>query len=293
MSRAWKFLFSFVVFATVCYFGLIWFVNSEVRKGFDHAVADIDGLTVDYAGLAVDILNQAVVLEGVEATFPQGQQLSARTVRISAFDQLHPVPHFLALSAQGVTMNVTPANFGDLAAPLAALGKLSVNGDASVVYEYNPDTHSLAISNLEVKAENLGDAMLTGTIDRLDLDALRVEKLVGLRVAEADLTLTNRSFMDSTLANAATRLGVSKTAARSMFSAEIEAMAEFAGKSENPVAENALRGIKRFVDDPGTVTISARPAEPVPFLYLFMGRDFYENLRLMNVVVTTNSSDEI
>lgn len=293
MSRTWKFLLSFVIFATICYFGLIWFVNSEVEKGFNEAVANVDGLSVNYADLAVDILDQTVILEGVTATLPLGQQFSADTVRINAFDQMHSVPHFIAMDASGLTMNVSPANFGDWAAPLAALGRTSVAGDVAVAYKYNPDKQSLVVSNLDVSLDGLGEAKLTGTLDRLDLAQLRVEKLVGLRLAEMDLTVVNRSFMDQTVDGAATRMGISRSEVRSMFCAELDAMADYAGSHENSVAENALRGLKRFVDDPGTVTISAKPAEPVPFLYIFMGRDFYENLRLMNVTVVTDSSDNI
>ncbi len=81
--------------------------------------------------------------------------------------------------------------------------------------------------------------------------------------------------------------------ARATICAELAAMADYAGKDDNVVAENALRGIKRFVDNPGNLTISVKPAEPVPFLFLFMGRDFYDNLRLLNVKVSTDSSDDI
>ena len=140
---------------------------------------------------------------------------------------------------------------------------------------------------------SLGDIDISGTIDRLDLQLLRVEKIFGLRIGKASLTFVNHSLIDSLLQGSARGLNISTVDALALISAELTSMAEYAGRDENQVAENALLGLKRYLNDPGSVTITADPVEPVPVLYFFMGRDVFDNLRMMDVKVVTDSTEKI
>ena len=293
VARIWKFLFSFAIFVAVCYGGLVWFVNHEVTKGLEQAVADTPGLTLTYADLSVSISDHSVTLTDIAATLPGGQSLTADTLRITSFDQRNPVPHYASGQATGVVMDTTFANFGTWAAPLRAMGKTTVSGDVSLDYRFDPDTRELTVNALTVSEDELGEVVISATTDQLDLNALRMEKLVGLRITRADLTLTDRSLMERMVRSAARGLSTSEADARASISAELTAMADYAEQDGNPVAEDVLRAIRRFVNEPGTITLSARPAEPVPVLYFFMGRDFYDNLRLLNVSATTDAGDDI
>lgn len=293
MSRPLKFLLSFVIFVAVCYVGLLWFVNSEVEKGFNEAVDGVAGLTVDYGDLSVDIFDQRVTLTDVDATLPDGQHVTADAVRITSFDQLNPVPHFMKASAENMVVETTTANVGDWSFAMRAMGIPAFKGDVSLDYAYDPESTSLNLRQLRVKMPDLCDADISGSIDRLDLQILRVEKLFGLRIKDLELTFTNHSLVDTLLKETARGMNTGKDDALRQVSAELASMADYAGREDNVVAENALRGLKRYINDPHTVKFSAHPTEPVPLLYFFMGRDLYDNLRLMNVSVQTDSSEDI
>jgi len=293
MSRFLKFILSFVIFVAVCAGGLTWFINSEVEKGLNEAVAGVEGLTLDYADISVDILGRCVTLDNVEATLPQGQHLIADRVNITAFDQINPIPHFLTADARGVSMDASLANVGDLAMPMQALNIPVVKGDLALDYKYDPSTMTLDLKALTVRIPKLCDAKLSGTIDKLDLQRLRVEKAIGLRIDKADLTITNHSIVDTLISESARGLNTTKADALTRISAELTAMADYAGNDDNTVAEEALRELRRYLNAPGTMTLSAHPVEPVPVLYFFMGRDLYDNLRMMNVTISSNSSEDI
>jgi hypothetical protein len=288
MSGVAKFFISLAVFAAICAGGLYWFVNHEVERAFNQAVDDVPGLILTYADISVDFADQSVVLDQVEAALPGGQRVSAEQVRVTAFDQKNPVPHFAAATARGLTMQATPANVGSWAGPLASLGIGEIHGDLAVDYAFDPDAGALTVKTLALSSPELGDLDLTGTVDRLDLAQLRVEKLVGLRVVRADLAYEDRAMVRLLLRSTARLLGVSVDEARQRVRAEIAAMAEYAVRDDNPVAADALAGLSEFIAAPGRIAVSARPAEPVPVLYFFMGRDFYDNLHLLNVTVTTD-----
>jgi len=293
MSRVWKFLFSFMIFVTVCYGGLVWFVNHEVKKGIDQAVTDTAGMTMSYNDLSVSLTDHCVELTDVTATLPDGQQFFADTIRILRFDQLNPVPHYVEAEASGMVMTTTYNNFGAWAGPLKDMGLDVVTGTAAIDYQYNPETKALTLNTLEFKTNELGETSFTGMIDRIDLTELGMEKLIGLRITTADISFTDRSLIDIVVRSSAKDLGVTEEEARARMCNELTAMADYAGKDDNNVAENALRGFKRFIDNPGSIIISARPSEPVPVLYFFMGRDFYDNIRLLNLSVETDSGDDI
>jgi hypothetical protein len=293
MSRVWKFLLSFILFIVICYAGLTWFVNSEVEKGLNQAVAEVEGLTLNYSNLSVSIQKQCVTLKNVEATLPQGQFLQADTVTITAFDQINPVPHYMTATATNVTIETTTANLGTWANSMQDLNIATIKGDLTLDYRYAPETKTLDIKTLTLKVPELAEAKLSATIDKLDLHPFRMETLIGLRLGKANLTFTNHSLVNTLIRESANGLNVSEAKALTRISAELSAMADYVGKDENRVAENVLHGLRRYINDPGTVTVSSNPTEPVPMLYLFMGRDIYENLRMMNVQIETDSSEEI
>ena len=162
MSRVWKFLLSFVIFVAVCYVGLIWFVNSEVRKGLDNAVAEVDGLPLTYTDLTVSIMNRCVSLQNVETTLPQGQHLTAEEVRITSFDQLNLFPHYMIAEATGVVFDTTPASVGGWSTPLRSLSIPTIKGDVSLDYRYDPETMTLDLKTLMIKAPELGDIDISG-----------------------------------------------------------------------------------------------------------------------------------
>jgi hypothetical protein len=91
----------------------------------------------------------------------------------------------------------------------------------------------------------------------------------------------------------ATGLNISRTDTLTLVSTELHSMAEYAGKNEKPIAENALLGLDRYLNDPGFITITTKPVEPIPLLYFFMGRDIYDNLHALKIDIKTDSSDNI
>ena len=292
MSAIKKFLLSFVIFAAVCALGLKWYVNYEVGRELDQAVADVDGLELRYDDLSVSIFDPSVTLAGVTGRLPTGERFTADSVRVTAFDQRNPVPHYATVEAKSVRLLEAPTMAGWWPGR-PALSEESAPLDLALDYRYDQASQRLEIKTARLDCPEVGSLDFNGTFSGLDLAEPSVERLIGLRIAKADLRFTEGCLLGSFLRDSARVLGTSAEDFRARLCAELSAMADYAAGQDNPVAEDALRGIRRFVADPGTVTIQARPGEPVPVPYFFMGRDMYDNLRLLGVSVTTDSSDDI
>jgi hypothetical protein len=293
MSRVWKFFASLAVFAALCALGLSWFVNHEVERAFNQVVADVPGLSLSYDDISVDIFDHSVELTMVDATLPRGQRATADLVRITAFDQKNPLPHFITAQALGLAVENSPATLGSWADPLASMGIDVIKGDAALDYAYDPKTSLLTVKTLSLDSPELGHVEISGVVDRLDLAQLRVEKLLGMRLHSADLVFIDRSLVELLVGGMARLLNTTGADARDRIRAEIAAMVRYAHGDRNRVAADALAGLEDFVAAPGMVAISLRPAEPVPLLYFFMGRDIYDNMRLFNVEVTTDAERHI
>ena len=292
MSALRKFLLSFVIFVAVCALGLKWYVNYEVGRELNRAVADVDGLELRYDDLSVSIFDPSVTLEGVAGRLPSGERFTAGSVRVTAFDQRNPVPHYATVEATAVRLLEAPSMAGwwpcrpDLPEDGASF-------DLALDYRYDQAAQTLEVKTARLDSPDVGSLDFNGTFSGLDLAEPRVEKLIGLRIAKADLRFTEGTLLGAFLRDSARALGTTAGEFRARLCTELALMADYAAEQDNRVAEDALRGLRRFVAEPGTVLIQARPDEPVPVPYFFMGRDMYDNLRLLGVSVTTDSSDTI
>ncbi|MGE4424648.1 MAG: hypothetical protein AB7D39_20260 [Pseudodesulfovibrio sp.] len=293
MSGLKKFLLSFVIFATICFFGLKWYVNAEVDKELTRAVADTPGLALSYADLSVDITAHTVTLKRVDALFPSGQHVQADSVSISAFDRKNPIPHYATISAKGLTIPVTPQNFGEWAGYIKGLGIETLFGDGVLDYAYDPETKILELKDLSMDDPKLGALKLTGSLDNLNLTGFRPEQSFALGIRKAVLTFDNRELMRLLGADWAKRTGASESVTLDRIGTELDGLAAYAETQANEPAREAMLGLKTFLNDPGTLTVSANPAESVPVLYFFMGRDLFENLDLLNIHVDTDPADGI
>lgn len=290
MNRVAKFFLSLIIFAAVCYGGLVWFVNHEVAKGIDQAVAETPGLTLTYTDLSVDIFDHTVTLDDVEATWPGGQSFLAEEVAILKFDQKNEVPHFIQAEAHGAVISATRANLGEYADMLRLIDVTALHGDLAFDYEFNPANKALTFNALTINDRTLGDLTLSGVLNNIDITDVRPEQTVGLKLGAADLTFTDRQLVERVLAVIGKSVGMDVNATRIQFGEEIRGMADYAEKIGNVQAAATFRALRSFVREPGTLTVSARPEEPAPLLYLFMGRDIYDNLRLLNLSVKASSS---
>lgn len=287
MSGLKKFLLSFVIFAALCFFGLKWYVNTEVDKELTRAVADTPGLALSYADLSVDITAHTVTLKGVDALFPSGQHIQADSVSIAAFDRDNPIPHYATITAHGLTIPVTPQNFGEWAGYIKGLGIETLFGDGTLDYAYDPETKILELKGLSLDDPKLGALKLTGSLDNLNLTGFSPEQSFALGIRKAVLTFDNREFMRLVGEDWARKTGASETVTLNRISAELDGLAAYAETQANEPARAAMLGLKTFLNDPGSLTVSANPAESVPVLYFFMGRDLFENLDLLNIHVDT------
>lgn len=286
MGRFGKFVFSLLLMLIIGYGALVWFVNSEVEKAFNAQIASVDGLTLAYDDMWVDIGDHTVTISKPVSTLPSGERLSADEVVIYAFDERHEIPHFFQAEAKRLVIKADDAR--RLGLDVAE----DLTGDMMVDYRYNPEAKALALNAFSFDDAKLGRLAVSGTVTGLDLDAFRMEKLIGLHLKDAELVFTDRSYLDTLFAKLAAGAGISEANARRQVADELGALADEGERKGKVRAAEEVRNFRAFLEHSGTVTVKVDPVRPVPYLYLFMGRDLYDNFDLLNLSVETTRSEQ-
>lgn len=283
MNNLAKFAFSLILLVIVGYGVLVWFVNSEVEKELTATIEEVDGLAVSYDDLWVEISDSTLVLTRPTVTLPTGEIFAADELTIHSFDPQNPIPHFVKAQAKGLVIQAKDAE--KIGLPMDE----DLRGDLLLDYGYTPGNKSLTLNTLSFDDTKFGRAELSGTVTELDLNAFRMEKLIGLRLGNAKLTFTDREFVNTLLGNYGTIAGASTDQVRQRVGRELGSFADIGDKKGKSEAAKTLRALKDFIEKSGTVTVRATPMEPVPYMYLFMGRDIYDNIELFGLSIERNS----
>lgn len=279
-----KFLVGFILVVVLFYAGMQWYVHDTVEKGIHEAVDKVDELELNYSRLDVDISDHVVTLTEVDIKRGRERFFADKLV-ISNFDQKHEPPHSMSIRADGMVLPVDVTHLGPLASLFKELGMVELRGDGTLDYAFDPDNNTLNIQNLRFTSDTLGDFAMEAAFGNINLDDFRQEQLVGLHIVGADISFRDSGLMDRILDAYAAHSAMSRQEAREFLATEVAALALGAKAIDNKHAEQAFLGLGSFVNDPQEIIIRATPEEPVPWLYFFMGRDVFESIRLLDLVV--------
>lgn len=222
--------------------------------------------------LVIDLWRQALRLDNLRVVPAGGAPVRLDRLLVRDADLEHSVPHRLDLSAEGLRLEGAGPGLDPLAAGLLAQGG-NRTGRLDLAYEYHPQDRVLDIRELSVEAPGLGRARLALGLGNVDLEAAGLWKnfTSSIRGAELDLAAAPDRAASGPLPAA--------------WTAELEHWRAKAERDGNARALAALEGLKRFAEQPGRLKATARPKEPVPILYFFMGRDLPDILGLLRVEV--------
>lgn len=282
MSRIAKVLVIAAIVAAALYFGLMWYVDSQVGSGIRRA-AEARGASIVWDGLDVDIMERTVALSGVRVHW-QKEDYAAERVEFKRLDHASRPPQFAHVIVTGADVPVTPELFDWVTPVLSGMGMERVRGDMALDYAFDTGDNSLHIRRLDADIEEIGALTMSGRLHNLDPHDLSAERLVGLQFGETSLTFTDAGLLDrlSTLL-----VPGPEAERREQFAATLTLLARGAEANEHPISAETYDALGRFVRDGGTLALTATPDEPVPWLYMYMGNSPERMLRLLDLTIST------
>lgn len=291
LPRIAKFLVAFILFVVLFYAGMQWYVHDTVEKGLQETVEKVPDMELNYSRLDVNFTTYEVTLTEVDLR-KGAERFFADKLVFADFDQGHEVPHAMSVRANGVVLPVDVPHLGPLASLFKELGMVELRGDCTLEYAFDPDKKALRLRDFRFRSPELGEFTFRGGFGGVDIDAFRAESLVGLQIMDMDISFADSGLMNRILDAYAMHRNMGREDARAFVSSEVGSLAAAAKVQENEQAMRAFLNLGEFVKDPGTLVIKATPEEPVPWLYFFMGRDVFESIRLLDLLVESRAAGE-
>ncbi|MDD4950966.1 MAG: hypothetical protein PHV85_00320 [Desulfovibrionaceae bacterium] len=256
--------------------GLKLYVNGLAEDAVRRACRALEPLArVEYAKVSAGLLSREVRVFGIRARTPGGASARAEELVVSGLDLDHPAPHFFSARLRGAGIEVSEANLGRAAARLKALGYDLIQADCGLDYRYDPDWKAVTLSKVSVKAKDMGELDLELRVRRLNLDEFRPEQLVGLELAGLGLSYRDQGLARGLLAGEAAQRAENR----------LGDYLAWAVNERNDTAARLFQGLTDFVRRPERIEARAEPVEPVPWIYLLMGRDLLDIISLLNIQV--------
>lgn len=207
-----------------------------------------------------------VSLKGLSAVIPGGT-VSLESSSLSMSDFIKPIPTKIKLDTKRLSIPVSLIDERDVRQFFTSLGydQITISDSASV--HWNEGTQDLTLEGLRFELEKgmvLEARAVIGGVPKLVFEnpEMAPAAMGSLTVKELEIVFTDQSFVGRALEFQASLMGVSADQLKRQAVASIPmALAPLQNAAFTAKVEQA---ITKFLDKPGVLRISAKPANPVP-----------------------------
>ncbi|WP_320172022.1 hypothetical protein [Maridesulfovibrio sp.] len=281
----WKLLAVLVVLSGLLAGGYFFLEDFSAAKVREVAGRYSNVVRFDFERAIINPFDRTFHIWGVHCDFAVGSSLSADEIVIEKFDREHDVPLFFKGSVKNVSVPVDFMNFGSYASEIRKLGYESLNFDLEADYIYEDRTRRLSVKNLGFDGSDICRISAGFDLGDMKLQSPGLSGMIGVSMLDGGLVYHDHSLTGRVLELSASdeKLGIGEIKAR--LRERLQLRIQEARSLGNGYAENFYAGLQKFIDNPGKLVFRVDPEEPVPLLYLFMGRDFEELLGIYGVTV--------
>lgn len=284
-----KFLIVFVILAGIIaggYYKLEDFSSAKVRE---FAERYDKWVRVDFDRAMINPFDQSLNVWGIKCDFAFGSTCSAGKIVIEDFDREHRIPQFFKGRIEDVSVPVDFMNFGSYASELRKAGYEKLNFDLEADYIYEVRTRRLSVKKISFDGDDTMRLSAGFDLGDMKLQNPGLSGLIGVSMLDGRLVVQDRSFTSRMIEFAAESENLGSDQFRNRFLEGLQLRMQEARSRGNGHAENFYGGLKEFIERPGKLMLRVDPVEPVPLLYIFMGRSFEELLDVYGVTVETEN----
>ncbi len=240
---------------------------------------------LDFERALINPVDRSLSIWGVRCDFALGSSCTAEKVVVEKLDHEHKVPHFFKGRIEGVSFPVDFMNFGSYASELRKIGYEQLNFDLEAEYIYEDRTRRLSVKKISFDGADTMRFSAGFDLGDLKLQNPGLSGLIGVSMLDGGLVLQDKSLTGKVLNFSAASENLDSDEFRKRLLDGLQLRGQEARSLGNGHAENFYDGLKNFIETPGKLMLRVEPVEPVPLLYIFMGRDFEELLSLYGVTV--------
>ncbi|WP_320174214.1 hypothetical protein [Maridesulfovibrio sp.] len=267
------------------YFKLEEFSAAKVRESLDrHA----ELVRVDFERALLNPFDKSLHVWGLECRLASGAGCTVRKLEIESFDHEHNPPRFLRGRVHGVSVPVEFLNLGTLARDFRKMGYEKLDFDLFADYSYEDETKRLSVKSINFDGPDLCRVSAGFSLGDVSLRGPGIGGFVGTSMLDGSIVWQDMSFTKRLLAFSAESEGISPELYRGRLLESLQLNMQEARSLGNGYAENFYAELMKFIENPERLVVRVEPTEPVPLLYMFMGRSFEELLDLYGITVEAN-----
>jgi hypothetical protein len=262
------------VLAIAGFIGAKYYASSITDEKIQGTLNDMPGMeNIKYDDVSVDLLGGDVHVQDIEISpLGGGKETVIEEIVIHDFDEDNDIPRYLNLSANGVNIEVTPANFGAASTELKKMGYETIEASFDLIYEYNEDGKALELNNLALHVADMGEASLGISLENIDLENVDLENPMtlmsvtqALKLKYARIKFDNDSLIEKLLAMDAKNRGMDVDDLVDQLEADIEEQIKTAKNEGDEFSASVLVAMLDFVKDPDSISITIKPERPISF----------------------------
>ncbi|KAB7622754.1 hypothetical protein [Alkalilimnicola sp. S0819] len=235
-------------------------IEGQVLAQLDESIAQLPaGMNASYGAVEVGLFGRRVEVRDMVVSAQEGGTTRIERLLFTEYDKANDPPHYLSMRAEGVSQDLGELG-DDQARMLSAMGYDSIRGTYEMAYRYEPETQVLNLSRLRGELDEMGGLGLSMTLSEFDLEksVTGPQSLPAFRVDDFTLSYTDASLMRRLISQSAAEQDMSEEAFVQQMLGELEQQA-----GDNAFVQASLPEIRRFLMEPGELTLTGQPEAPV------------------------------
>ncbi|TIH13712.1 hypothetical protein D0S45_13925 [Marinifilum sp. JC120] len=267
------------------YFKLEEISAAKVREA---AARHADLVRVDFERALINPFDKSLHVWNMDFRFATGAGCTVRKLEVESLDHEHSLPRYFRGRIQGVSVPVEFVNLGTLARDFRKMGYEKLDFDLFADYSYEDETKRLSVKSINFDGADLCRVSAGFSLGDVSLQGPGISGFIGTSMLDGSLVWQDLSFTEKVVALSAASEGVRPEVYREKLLESLQLEMQEARSLGNGYAENFYAELIKFLEKPGRLVVRVEPAEPVPLLYMFMGRSFDELLDLYGITVEAN-----
>ena len=210
------------------------------------------------------------------AALPPEQTLEGtlKRLRIDLANYISGVPMSGAADVNALELPVAVLPDDDTRTMLEALGYTTLGIDFGYRFDWKEDGGIFTVRDLRLGLRDIGEASMDLTLGGLTpemiADRENVEALALLTFEDARITVTDRSITDKLLAFYAAKKSAKPEDFRKALADGLPLILLALNSGDSDLAARAAKAASTFISNPGTLTVTIKPKQPIPMMALAM-----------------------
>jgi hypothetical protein len=276
------------VLLAAVFFGIQIYASTVAEKKVDETLAKVSALVdIDYGKVSFELIGMDVRISDVRiAPVNSGSKTRISEVVIRGIDDKSEVPAFLSLSCRGIEIDArqlkgASERLKELGYPDTLLCSLDID------YRYDRERKELTVERLAIGARDAGELDIRLQLANVNLDP---KEAIGLLFTYPQIMVAGARirYKDQSLAQRLMELKAreEKSTLKDYRNGLIRSVDQQIEREKDDFARGALIEVKRFIDDPRTLSLSVSPAKPQPVGRIMRANGAKDLVKLLNIEIS-------